>query len=301
MLVYDEAAGMHYQYVNVGDAPANPPVANDPYRNALGSLPIAADNWVAFDLNGRGSNQVGFSLEQLGVMTAEATVAAEERNYRWFPDATTVNGSGTNGWGYDISGIVTPYRAPENPSDPLTQAQLEDLYNAGGILVNVTGEEQSITTIDLDINIIRAGAGGSATFSVSVVTRTDDPDNPGTDLYTQYPSSVVAFEGTGFRTFEYLPRGGPIQVGVGIPISVTLTDLNANQVVDVSGIRFSSTSASWLNPVYPFSSDITSETHVPYWDAAALYNTGDLVSFRLPAIPGVFPVATTVFLSLIHI
>ena len=56
MLVYDEATSLHYQYVNVGDAPADPPNPNDPYRDALGNLPNAAENWAVFEPGGEGNS-----------------------------------------------------------------------------------------------------------------------------------------------------------------------------------------------------------------------------------------------------
>ena len=56
MLVYDGLANKYFMYRNVGDPPANPPVANDPYRDANGRLPNnnpenpGADdsNWIEF-------------------------------------------------------------------------------------------------------------------------------------------------------------------------------------------------------------------------------------------------------------
>ena len=173
--------------------------------------------------------------------------------------------------GYDVIGINTPYRAPDG--GPIDE---EALYNAGGIFVNATGEEQTIVAVDLDVNITRAGADGNARFELNIVTRVDDPNNPGSFLYDHTTTSVQTFGGTGFRTFEYLPRAGGITVGVGNPISVTLTDLSANQVVDVTGIRFSSTTASWLNPVYPLG--VGDVETIDVWRGDVEYDVGDQVT-----------------------
>ena len=74
MLVYDELAGIHYQYIHVGNPPANPHIPNDPYRSTAGALPNAADNWVEFQSgSGGGSGQQGYSIEQIGTIAADQT------------------------------------------------------------------------------------------------------------------------------------------------------------------------------------------------------------------------------------
>ena len=66
MLVYDENTSLHYMYRNVGDAPASPPDANDPYRGADGRVPnnvgtigAADSNWMEFELNVDTLSQIG--------------------------------------------------------------------------------------------------------------------------------------------------------------------------------------------------------------------------------------------------
>ena len=207
--------------------------------------------WEEISVSGGGSSQVGFSLEQLGILTAAALPADEARFYHWFPTATAFNGSGLNGWFYDVSHIVAPYRAPETGS-----IDLEALYNAGGILANATGEVQTIFTIDLDLNILRVGTDGNATLELSFVHRTG---SPGSYVYNQLTTSTQTFNAAGFRTFEFLPRAGAFEVGVGETISITLTALTGNQETNITGVRFSSISSSWLNPVYPLPIELTTE------------------------------------------
>jgi len=296
MLVYNESDGMHYQYQHVaGTEQTNPADANDPFRNALGALQNETDNWIVFE-SGGGAGQVGFSLEQLGILTAAALPADEARFYHWFGTATSFNGSGLNNWSYDVSHIVAPYRAPAG-ADPLDQTQLEALYNAGGILTNSTGEVQTIFTIDVDLNILRTGVGGNATLELSFVHRTG---SPGSYTYNHITTLSQAFGAEGFRTFEFLPRAGAFEVGVAETISVTLTALTGNQETNITGVRFSSTSSSWLNPVYPLPVELTSEqdaaiesyrryinnhanaesTGTTTWISLGLYQRHDMVVFE---------------------
>ena len=66
MLVYNENDSLHYQYINVGDAPATPVDPNDPYRDALGALPNAAANWQMFEPGGQGNIPFGPALPPEG-------------------------------------------------------------------------------------------------------------------------------------------------------------------------------------------------------------------------------------------
>ena len=293
MLVYNDADSMHYQYTDFGPVPPDPPNPDDPYRNALGVLPNTTDNWVEFE-SGGGEGQIGFSLEQMGILTAAALPADEARFYHWFDTATSFNGSGLNNWFYDVASIVTPYRAPETGA-----IDLEALYNAGGHLANATGEVQTIPTIDLDVNILRVGTDGNARLQLSFVHRTGSGTTEDPYAYNLVTTLTQIFGATGFRTFEYIPRSS-LTVGVGETISITLTDLSANQETNITGVRFSSTNASWLNPVYPLPVELTTaqdaaiesyrryinnhdnaeSTGTTTWISLGLYQRHDMVVFQ---------------------
>ena len=64
-------------------------------------------------------------------------------------------------------------------------------------------------------------------------------------------------------------------------ISLTLTNLTSNQSMDVTGVRWSSDSTSWLNTVYP--SITTSRETVDTWHRDIDYDIGDQVTFAVAA------------------
>ena len=190
MLVYNEADSTHYQYVNSGTVPADPPNANDPYRNALGVLPNTADNWVAFEIAAGNSPLEGWTID--------GSPLGNNRFLQWDP------GRGLNEW-----------RAGAD-------------YTVGDRFYTTT---DSVKYPDVDTR--------NSIFTVDVAYRADsflDANNVGNTITRDGPSDP--------------------------------------------------TNLTWVE---------ASNHRVPFWDPNELYNTGDVIAFRLPAIPNVFPVATTVF------
>ena len=137
----------------------------------------------------RGDILRGFSVEQLGTLTA----AADESNrYHWFTDATLNNLSGLNNFGYVVAGSSTLVAA--NPTD-------EQLFNAGGQFSNFTGRPITIRGVDLDFDTVALGDGGAITFQLVIV----HSDGQATPTYTRARTTTQTTSAPGVRTFEFTP------------------------------------------------------------------------------------------------
>ena len=77
--------------------------------------------------------------------------------------------------------------------------------------------------------------------------------------YTSVRTAVQTTSLTGFRTFDFT-LGTPQTVAPGEFLSITATDAVINQSIEVAGVRLSTTSATWLNPVQPLVRDTITMT-----------------------------------------
>ena len=184
--------------------------------------------------DGGGSGQLGFSMEQLGIVTAPASTT---NYYVWPNDVTSGNFSGLNGWGYNVQ--TSGSLVATNPTD-------EVLFNLGGKFNNNTGSSFTIRNINLDSSILVQGDGGNVTYHLIII----HSDGATTPTYTRTRTTAQTTSLIGFRTATIIPAN-PIVVGHGEIVSTVLQGLQPNQSSDITGLRFSDTTVSWLNPAYP--------------------------------------------------
>ena len=107
MLVYNEMDGEHYEYVHDGDAPDNPPDANDPYRNAAGELPNGTANWRIFTATvPGGSGPLAAFSAPTGTRTPfrNAITAPTSTTLQWTPNFTIPAGAAFPPGGGAVSG-----------------------------------------------------------------------------------------------------------------------------------------------------------------------------------------------------
>ena len=208
---------------------------------ATNSLP-ADSSAITFVINGTsgsgdsGAGQTGFSVEHIGIITATASQPNENITYRWPDDITNSNISGLNGWGYDASDVSLLVEATPT---------LQEIYDASAQFINSSGAPKTIRTISVDFNILTRGDGNNTTIRLQLV------HFDGT-TYTSVRTAVQTTSLTGFRTFDFT-LGTPQTVAPGEFLSITATDAVINQSIEVAGVRLSTTSATWLNPVQPVS------------------------------------------------
>ena len=271
MLVFDESTSTLYQYINFGPAedPATDP--NDPWRRADGTVPNTTDNWVVFEAGG-GTGQLGYSIEQIGTIAADTTELAN--TYRWHTTANATNFSGLNGFGYLSPATATLTDAAATP---------EQIFNVSGEFINSTGEERIIRSFDIDMDVLTLGIGDDMRIDPVVIHAVSNDATASPPTYSDYNAIRVDAQLNslfGVRTFRF-DLGSDITLAPGDAISLTLTDLVSNQSADITGVRWSSTTDSWLNPVYPL---ITrSRETVDTWHRDIDYDLGDQVTFAVAA------------------
>ena len=204
------------------------------------------DDWVnILGGGGVGTGQLGYSIEQVGDITALATEPAN--TYRWHAGQSELNFSGLNGFGY---------LAPTNPT--LTGASASDqlIFTASGQFINSTGGSRTIRSFDIDLDARVLGDGDVVRIDPVVIHAVSLDATAIPPTYSSYtPIRVDAQETSiaGVRTFDFqLPSN--VVLAAGDAISLTLTDLVSNQSTNITGVRWSSTTDSWLNTVYPISS-----------------------------------------------
>ena len=202
----------------------------------------ATNDRTVVNVTGGGTGQLGYSVEQIGVITAAASEPAS--TYRWHDGQAEINFGGLNGMAY---------LSPPNGSQNLTNASAsnEDIFNASGEFINNTPSYITIRSFDIDMNVETLGDGAVMTIDPVVIHAVSD--DPVARTYSAYNPIRIDSQGNsilGVRTFRF-DLGVDTVLAPGDAISLTLTNLVSNQSTDITAVRWSSNTDSWLNTVYP--------------------------------------------------
>ena len=144
MLVYDEATSLHYQYVNVGDAPADPPNPNDPYRDALGNLPNAAENWAVFEPGGEGNSP-------LEGWTINGTPDARTPVLHWDPAAGLEEWEPNRPEAYQVGDRFFTSTRPDFFPDPSTRGNIYEV-----IVTYIPDDTFDVRNVDNTVRLVES-------------------------------------------------------------------------------------------------------------------------------------------------
>ena len=143
------------------------------------------------------------------------------------------------------------YLAPATAVLTDAAATDEDIFNASAEFINNTTGTITLTSFDIDMDVLALGDGDVTTIDPVVIHATSDDAVART--YSSYAPIRVDAQGNsllGVRTFRFL-LATPVVLQPADAISLTLTELVSNQSTNITGVRWSSTTDSWLNTVYP--------------------------------------------------